>query len=120
MSYILVTFYVTMAAAGYVIEVLFAALGIIPQNRNVVAITEGMQWNYTCVLNILFLVIAAVLVIRFLRTGGPAMLKMMSTSGQEMDHHGMHHEMSEHAQHEPMDQHKMSLHDLSHEEQGMG
>jgi uncharacterized membrane protein YraQ (UPF0718 family) len=108
MGFILVTFYVTMAAAGYVVEVLFAALGIIPQNRNVVAITEGMQWNYTSVLNILFLVIAAVLVIRFLRTGGPAMLKMMNTTGQEMDHHGMHHEMSEHTQHEHMDQHGMS------------
>src|SRR5204863_6908054 len=65
MGYILVTFYVTMAAAGYVIEFLFAALGIIPENRNVVAITEGMQWNYTTVLNILFLIIATVLVIRF-------------------------------------------------------
>src|SRR5713226_5581379 len=71
MSYILVTFYVTMAAAGYVVEFLFAALGMIPQNRNVTAITEGMQWNYTTVLNIIFLLIAAVLVIRFLRTGGP-------------------------------------------------
>src|SRR5438128_10631819 len=41
MGYILLTFYVTMAAAGYVVEFLFQALGIIPQNRNVVAITEG-------------------------------------------------------------------------------
>lgn len=95
MSYILVTFYVTMAAAGYVVEFLFAALGIIPQNRNVAVITEGMQWNDTTVLNILFLIIAAVLVIRFLRTGGPAMLKMMSMRAYEMDHQGMeHHEMS--------------------------
>src|SRR5919108_2351940 len=77
MGYILITFYVTMAAAGYVVEFLFAALGIIPQNRNVVAITEGIQWNYTSVLNIIFLLVAAVLVVRFLRTGGVAMLKMM-------------------------------------------
>ena len=78
MGFILVTFYLTMAAAGYVVEVLFGALGLIPQNREVVAITEGMQWNYTTVLNIVFLVLAVVLVVRFLRTGGPAMLKMMS------------------------------------------
>jgi uncharacterized membrane protein YraQ (UPF0718 family) len=105
MSYILVTFYVTMAAAGYVVELLFGVLGIIPQNRNVAAITEGVQWNYTTVLNLIFLVIAAVLVIRFLRTGGPAMLKMMNTPAHEMEHHDMrsdashHHDMpaSEHA-----------------------
>ncbi|MGH2478579.1 MAG: hypothetical protein ACRDHW_02845 [Ktedonobacteraceae bacterium] len=63
------------------------ALGIIPQNRNVVAFTQGIQWDYTTMLNILFLALAAVLVIRFLRTGGPAMLKMMKTPAQEMDHH---------------------------------
>ncbi len=96
MSYILVTFYVTMAAAGYVVEFLFAALGIIPQNRNVAAISEGMQWNYTTVLNIIFLIIAAVLVIRFLRTGGPAMLKMMSMPAHDMDHQGMEHKDTEH------------------------
>jgi hypothetical protein len=34
--------------------------------------------NYTTVLNVIFLILAAVLVVRFLRTGGPAMLRMMS------------------------------------------
>ncbi len=86
MSFILVTFYITMAAAGYVVEFLFEALGIIPQNRNIVAITEGIQWNYTTVLNILFLVLAAILIIRFLRTGGPAMLRMMRTPEQDIQH----------------------------------
>ena len=96
MGYILVTFYVTMAAAGYVVEFLFEALGIIPRDRNVVAITEGIQWNYTTVLNILFLVVAAVLVIRFVRTGGLPMLKMMNTPEHKMDSHAMdHHEMSQ-------------------------
>ncbi len=95
MGYILVTFYITMAAAGYVVEFLFEALGIIPQNRNVVAITEGIQWNYTTVLNIIFLVVAAVLVIRFVRTGGLSMLKMMNEPEHDMSHHDMaHHEMS--------------------------
>ena len=94
MSYILVTFYITMAAAGYVVEFLFAALGIIPQNRNVVAITEGIHWNYTSVLNILFLLLAALLVLRFLRTGGVSMLRMMNTPEHEMEHqHEGQHEM---------------------------
>jgi uncharacterized membrane protein YraQ (UPF0718 family) len=89
MGYILVTFYITMASAGYVVEFLFEALGIIPQNRNIVAITAGVQWNYTTVLNIIFLVLAALLVIRFIRTGGLPMLRMMNISEHEMHHeHG--------------------------------
>lgn len=86
MSFILVAFYITMAAAGYVVEFLFEALGIIPQNRNIVAITEGIQWNYTTVLNILFLVLATVLGIRFLRKGGASMLRMMGTPEQDTQH----------------------------------
>ena len=89
MGYILVTFYVTMAAAGYLVEFLFQALGIIPQNRSVVAISEGVQWNYTSILNILFLLLAAVLVFRFLRTGGLPMLRMMNKPAHEMSHHEM-------------------------------
>jgi uncharacterized membrane protein YraQ (UPF0718 family) len=96
MGYILVTFYVTMAAAGYVVEFLFASLGIIPQNRNVVAFTEGIQWNYTSVLNIIFLVLAALLVIRFLRTGGVSMLKMMNMPMGQMEHGSEQHEMGQH------------------------
>src|SRR5579875_1127703 len=90
MAYILVTFYVTMAVAGYIVEFLFGALGIIPQNRNIVAITEGIQWNYTTFLNTIFLILAAVLVIRFIRNGGIPMLRMMNKPEHEM----MHHEMS--------------------------
>ncbi len=86
MGYILLTFYVTMVAAGYVVELLFGALGITPQNRNVVAITEGIQWNCTTILNIIFLVLAAVLVIRFIRTGGIPMLRMMNKPAHEMSH----------------------------------
>ena len=86
MGYILLTFYVTMVAAGYTVELLFGALGITPQNRNVVAITEGIQWNYTTILNIIFLVLAAVLVIRFISTGGIPMLRMMNKPAHEMSH----------------------------------
>ncbi len=86
MGYILLTFYLTMAAAGYLVEFLFEALGIIPQNRNAVVITEGIQWNYTTILNIIFLVLAAVLVIRFIRTGGLPMLAMMNRPEKEMSH----------------------------------
>jgi uncharacterized membrane protein YraQ (UPF0718 family) len=88
--YILGTFYVTMALAGYIVEVVFGALGWIPTSRTVGAIGAGPSWNYTTVLNIIFLLIAAALVVRFLRTGGPAMLRMMSRpeDAKPMDHGG--------------------------------
>jgi uncharacterized protein len=91
--YILGTFYLTMAAAGYVVEIVFGAFGIIPTNRHVGVITEGPSLNYTSILNLIFLVLAAIFIVRFLRTGGPAMLRMMSASDGEMDHH---HHVSEH------------------------
>jgi uncharacterized membrane protein YraQ (UPF0718 family) len=93
--YLLVTFYATMAAAGYVVELLFGALGIIPTNRAVAAIGEGPTFNYTAVLNIIFLVVAAILAFRFLRAGGAAMLRMMNApdGGTEggMEHSGRGH-----------------------------
>ena len=89
MSFIFLTFYGTMAAVGYIVEFLFEALGLIPSDRNVVIITEGIQWNYTSILNIVFLVLAAVLVVRFIRTGGLPMLRMMSKPAHEMAQHKM-------------------------------
>jgi len=88
--YILGTFYVTMALAGYIVEILFGALALIPTSRAVKDIAEGPTWNYTTALNIVFLGIAAVLVLRFLRTGGPAMLRMMSTPGPDHAAHQEH------------------------------
>jgi hypothetical protein len=62
-------------------------VGIIPTTRAVSAISEGPSWNYTTVLNIVFLMVATVLVLRFLRMGGPAMLRMMNTPEEEMAQH---------------------------------
>jgi uncharacterized membrane protein YraQ (UPF0718 family) len=84
MLYILGTFYVTMAMAGYIVEILFSYLKLIPTNRSIVVINEGIRWNYTSYLNIIFLIFALILVIRFLRTGGPAMLKMMDKNPQDL------------------------------------
>jgi hypothetical protein len=46
---------------------------------------EHITWNYTTWLNLIFLVIAAVLVLRFARTGGIPMLKMMGGSPDNED-----------------------------------
>ena len=50
-------------------------------------IEVSVQLNYTTVLNGLFLLLAAVLVVRFLRTGGRAMIRMMN---EPMDEAGEH------------------------------
>jgi uncharacterized membrane protein YraQ (UPF0718 family) len=71
------TFYIAMVAAGYLIEIIFAVLHLTPQTRNAKVLDAAVSWDYTSVLNIIFLFIATALVYRFLRTGGPMMLKMM-------------------------------------------
>jgi uncharacterized membrane protein YraQ (UPF0718 family) len=79
-------FFVTMAAAGYLVEGLFALLRLTPSDHNAKVVHATFAWNYTTVLNLIFLGLAALLVYRFLRTGGPAMLKMMSQPPAEHHH----------------------------------
>jgi uncharacterized membrane protein YraQ (UPF0718 family) len=76
--FLFVTFYAAMAGAALVVDLIFAALGLIPTQRNAHVIEASVAWNYTTSLNIAFLVLAGLLVWRFLRTGGPAMLRMMN------------------------------------------
>ena len=50
-----------------------------------------MSWGYASCLNIVFLILAAALIIRFAPTGGLAMLRMMGGSPQDdMDAHVSH------------------------------
>src|SRR5258705_1426044 len=81
-AFLLVIFYISMALAALAVEFLFGALHLVPQERKAQIVEEAIRWNYTTTLNIVFLAVAMLLVIRFLRTGGPAMLRMMSGSGQ--------------------------------------
>ena len=83
--FLLVSSYVAMALAGLIVELLFLAAGLVPSERQAIVLEPHVTLNYTTVLNIVFLVLAATLVYRFLRTGGPAMLRMMS---QPAGHHG--------------------------------
>ncbi len=80
MLFILGTFYATMVIAGYAVEIIFGALGLIPTERDAKVGEISVQWNYTTVLNIIALAMAAGLIYRFLRTGGLPMLKMMGGS----------------------------------------
>jgi uncharacterized membrane protein YraQ (UPF0718 family) len=77
-AFILGTFFAAMAIAGYVIELVFGSLGLIPDRASAKIPAGGVSWDYTTWLNIAFLLLAATLIVRFARTGGLAMLKMMS------------------------------------------
>jgi hypothetical protein len=83
------SFYVTMVLAGYVVELLFGGLGLIPDRAGAHLPDSGVSWNYTTWLNIAFLLVAAALLIRFVRSGGRPMLKMMNGApdGAEHDAH---------------------------------
>jgi uncharacterized membrane protein YraQ (UPF0718 family) len=89
-----VLFYAAMAGAGYVVELIFGVLGLVPGERRMQIAQLGVTWNYITVLNILALAVSAVLVWRFLRTGGPDMLRMMGSDGKSRQHddHTRHHE----------------------------
>ncbi len=98
-AFLLGTFFAAMVAAGYAVELIFGGLGLIP-DRGAAAIPDsGVSWDYTTWLNIAFLLLAAALVVRFTRTGGGMMLKMMggapgqdgTEAGHDMaDGHGTH------------------------------
>jgi hypothetical protein len=74
---IVAIFYVAMVFAALVIEFLFDLLGLIPSQRSAQIVEMSISFNYTTILNIIFLAIAALLLVRFFRTGGPRMLAHM-------------------------------------------
>ncbi|MFF2638996.1 permease [Streptomyces niveus] len=81
-AFLLGTFYLATVVAGYVVEFVFGGLGLIPDQADAKLPTEGITWNYTTWLNIVFLALAAVLLVRFWRTGGLTMLRMMGGRGR--------------------------------------
>jgi uncharacterized protein len=76
-GFLLATFYAAMVGAALAVEFLFQAVGLVPEERNAKVVEASVTWNYTTVLNIAFLLLAAALVLRFVRTGGVPMLRMM-------------------------------------------
>jgi uncharacterized membrane protein YraQ (UPF0718 family) len=70
-------FYIAMAIAALAIEFLFDVLGLIPSQRTAQIVEMSISFNYTTVLNIIFLAIGALLLVRFFRTGGPKMMAHM-------------------------------------------
>ncbi|HEX6674438.1 MAG TPA: permease [Actinomycetes bacterium] len=85
-GFLLASFYATMVVAGLVVELVFGAVGLVPAQRAAKVVEAGVTWNYTTILDLVFLAVAAVLLVRFARTGGPAMLKMMGGPPAHSDH----------------------------------
>jgi uncharacterized protein len=85
-GFLLTTFYTAMAAAALIVEAIFAALGLIPTARQAQVVEASISWNYTTWLNIVFLILAALLVWRFLTTAGPEMLRMMNAPARSEMH----------------------------------
>jgi uncharacterized protein len=90
MLVLLGTFYATMVIAGYIVEFLFGGLGLIPAERDAQVGQRGIEWNYTTILNIIFLLLAAALLVRFFRSGGGPMLRMMGGRPEERSQHATH------------------------------
>src|SRR5208337_4590510 len=87
------TFYAAMVSAGYLIELLFGTMHLIPTQRSATVMQAAISWNYTTWLNIGFLVMAAILIARFITTGGLPMVRMMGGSPEPAhDHHDHTHE----------------------------
>jgi uncharacterized protein len=86
--YLFVVSYLTMVVAGLGVGALFSALGWVPNQRNVTAFTTSVSFDPTTYLDIVMLAVIALLAVRFLRTGGIGMLRMMAMPSDHATHHG--------------------------------
>jgi uncharacterized membrane protein YraQ (UPF0718 family) len=75
---LLLVSYAAMAGAAYIVELIFGIAGLVPPHRSAQIVEAHITWNYTTWLNIVFLGLAVLLVWRFMKTGGPEMLRMMN------------------------------------------
>jgi len=81
---LLAGFYVTMVLGGYVVELLFGGLGLVPDPSQAQVAEQGITWNYTTILNLIALALTALLLVRFYRTGGREMLSMMGGEPEDL------------------------------------
>ncbi len=72
--------YAAMVVAGLVVGLVFDAAGLAPGSRHVAVLDTPIGWNADTFLDIASLVLIAALGLRFLRTGGIPMLRMMGAA----------------------------------------
>src|SRR5467141_4072724 len=92
--YLLITSYVAMVLAGFVIGEVFQLFGLAPAHHFIAVFQTSPTWNYTTFLDFAALALIALLGWRLLRTGGVGMLRAMESPG------GHGHEHHEHDAHE--------------------
>ena len=91
MCFLLGTSYAAMVAAAWLVELLFAGAGLVPRQRAAQIVQMQFSLNYTAVLNLALLLLATLLLWRFIRTGGPTMLKKMNEHSKGHQAHAHHH-----------------------------
>jgi hypothetical protein len=78
-----------MLIAGLIVELVFQGAGLVPHGRHAKIELASVTWNYTTVLNIVFLLVAVLLLWRYFRRGGGwQMLRMMNKPIDGTDGHG--------------------------------
>jgi len=88
MWFLLTSFYATMAIAGLIVEFVFQGAGLVPHGRHAKIETASVSWNYTTILNVVFLLVAALLLWRYFRRGGGwQMLRTMNKPINATDEH---------------------------------
>jgi uncharacterized membrane protein YraQ (UPF0718 family) len=90
-AFLLVTMYAAMVAAALAVEGLFGLAGLIPHVHKTRIVEASVSWNYTTILNLIFGVLSALLLLRFFRTGGVKMIRKMN----QPQHAGQHHRQPE-------------------------
>lgn len=87
-------FYFAMVVAGYIIELLFAALGLVPSRGAAHVVNIAVSWNSTSFLDIAAGAVAVVLVVIFVWSGAAPMLRHMGGApagvGETNDAHATH------------------------------
>jgi uncharacterized membrane protein YraQ (UPF0718 family) len=92
--YLFAVSYATMVIAGLAIGGLFSILHLTPSNRAITVFQTTISWNSDTFLDIAFLIVIALLAVRFLRTGGIEMLRMMGQKPGAMEAHAHTGELS--------------------------
>ena len=85
-GFLLVTMYAAMVASALIVEGIFGAAGLIPHEHKARIVETSVHWNYTTVLNIIFGALSAMLLVRFFRTGGVKMIRMMNRPAHPRPH----------------------------------
>jgi uncharacterized membrane protein YraQ (UPF0718 family) len=114
-AFILASFYATMVIAGYLVELVFGGLGLVPNRASATIPDQGVAWDYTTWLNIAFGLLAVALLVRFVRSGGLPMLRMMNGSPDSMEGHDHSHGHSDGHSHSSHESHEAHSSHESHE-----